>query len=110
MVGDDIEIVLDVEMVRLYRQSAGYIRLPVRSMPQRGFNRRMKLSSSRVVNVWDCGASRKSVFHAWCSTTLMAAPRAKSRCAKIVMRLNQSCFGHGSPYLSRKLTYTLNRL
>jgi isopentenyl diphosphate isomerase/L-lactate dehydrogenase-like FMN-dependent dehydrogenase len=25
----------------------------MRSMPQRGFNRRIKLSSSRVVNVWE---------------------------------------------------------
>jgi hypothetical protein len=40
IVGDDIEIVLDMEIMRLYRQSSGWIRLPVPSMPQRGRHER----------------------------------------------------------------------
>jgi isopentenyl diphosphate isomerase/L-lactate dehydrogenase-like FMN-dependent dehydrogenase len=53
----------------------------------------MKLSSSRVVNVRDLRRVAQKRIPRVVFDYLDGAPRAKSRCAKIVMRLNQSCFG-----------------
>jgi hypothetical protein len=66
-------------------------------MPQRGFNTRMKRSSSRVVNVWDLRRVAQKRIPRVVFGYLDGGAEGESRCAKIVMRLNQSCFGHGRP-------------